>query len=1572
MSAPSNSARSASPNFNDDQFPPELATPITPVAARNRGFSFFQKRTMSSETRSPTLNYQPRLNRQGSYATNNVPQNQQRRAPVLNDVGDATPRASTSSLDMAPLPSMKRVVPGRIEIADSAKQMQKELDENQRRRGASQSGAIRSPASPKSPRRTSMERRREEKTEKLEGPTRPGRDNNHRRKLSWIPHHDPLPRTKSKRTISTSLGMQAERNGKEAVQGAKPVTASFHPDAPSALKVKPPSHSVLLPHLSIPGMKNKGDTTPSTSVDSPVSPPDFKADDVIKSKTIKLQRPGIKVRIVTWNQGSSVPKGNLEVLLGRVGEYIPPQEDWDMSGDEEEKAEEEGKGVDGSDEKHKYRGMGVAGQEKIPRKERIPPLPHDDAHPYHVVVIAGQECPWGDGKRIATGVGMAGELGDLGRSKSRAAQVAKGKEAALKEKERREGARGPKEGEAPAIVLDTRGGLSALEGEFPFSDAGKSSVPSTPAIAIPTTPGAGAGVGAGLGAGAWGIGGKGWSDMCEDWLCRGPLAQATATKGLAQASKGFPISPIVSPAITPDDGMSPLGSRSHTPNPPSYLRNSDSIPSLHIQTQSLMESGKPQSQGPASNNVIAQDHFYNSPPKRTSLVVPRREVSRSTSFLTRSREAMEGTTSSSSLVEEEEGVSEDDVPLHSSPTSRPLSPIKQVIDTNVRLPAHQQRSLAGKPHHRLGLHIPGLSAAHHVTVQSDGTPLSLGAYELVAKERCYMMYMAVYVWRGCIDRVNKTSQGHVKSGLLAGRVGNKGAVGISLKLGSSRLLFVNAHLAAHEGKVAERVANVEKIKKELKVDTFLPEGDPRNKADDLTAAFDYAFWFGDLNFRVDISRQHADWLLMKKQYHDALAFDQLTKLMKEQPKVFNGFHEATITFPPTFKYDVLKTIKQKREEKAKRYKNSAPFPKSAESEGSSGIDASRFSAQSGDSMQNLSQSMSGTSTRSNGKVQRGNIGDACDNDDDDDDDDDDGKDLEDDDDDDDDMGQSRFPNDDHSSFASSTWGGSALAASMRDHHSDQEDTRNSLSSFKEADLALIESTSPIDPIVQNNTAAAERHNLHGRAIKVKKKILDVVYSLGYQSPKSKDDHLPQIVKTARLIKEKRQKEQDAVDQDLSGTVSNLQQEGGGGSLHEKRNVGRAASDELLSANSARHSRVDSHSTTASTSQKMPSLERRASSAADLAKDCVLDAEKEKNGSKGTEIVSSSSIIAMAEEYERQPYDTSAKQRVPSWCDRVLWKSNIVVVEETEEEAKDGEGVLMRSEAGSNAALHSRVGTAISNALGTHHRRDSSRTNRAASPSVTFASPPISPFAEQTNTIESQRTDPLTPPIETPSDPISDHKRRWFTKKERPQHMKRSTTMEPHELIKLQNQNIDTGIKAMSDIDLPSLNRSGSNGHYRGAKERMPTLTSRNSSLEISRRRLQRISTIVQDNEGSPSRQANVKQRIGSPHHSHPLPSFAESNSSTNNTNRGSSWWNDHVGAHLPFLLTPQVAMHAHNGRFSRTQADAELNEEEKELIGPRRGQIECMLYKSLDDREMRLLEGRSDHRPVIWVGNVGI
>lgn len=192
--------------------------------------------------------------------------------------------------------------------------------------------------------------------------------------------------------------------------------------------------------------------------------------------------------------------------------------------------------------------------------------------------------------------------------------------------------------------------------------------------------------------------------------------------------------------------------------------------------------------------------------------------------------------------------------------------------------------------------------------EDDDQPTGRGPYVLVEKERLMGIYIAVFVARSCDHLITGTSKAKVTAGLIGGRLGNKGGVGVSLAIAGSRLLFVSAHLAAHASASEIRKANVHKILTELEVDDFLPPDDERKKETNVSNKFDQTFFLGDLNFRLDISRLHADWLTKSHNYTTALEFDQLRKVMKEENGVFDGFTEAPIAFGPTYKYDLPKRV----------------------------------------------------------------------------------------------------------------------------------------------------------------------------------------------------------------------------------------------------------------------------------------------------------------------------------------------------------------------------------------------------------------------------------------------------------------------------------------------------------------------------------------------------------------------------------------------------------------------------------------------------------------------------------------
>ncbi|XP_033137377.1 type I inositol polyphosphate 5-phosphatase 13 isoform X2 [Brassica rapa] len=155
-------------------------------------------------------------------------------------------------------------------------------------------------------------------------------------------------------------------------------------------------------------------------------------------------------------------------------------------------------------------------------------------------------------------------------------------------------------------------------------------------------------------------------------------------------------------------------------------------------------------------------------------------------------------------------------------------------------------------------------------------------------------------------------------------IGNKGGVGLRIRVYDRIMCFVNCHLAAHLEAVNRRNADFNHIFRlmvfsrghnlsnaaaagvstaayTLKTTTSPSIGTEEAKSD--LAAADMIAFFGDFNYRLFgitydeardfISQRSFDWLRER---------DQLRQEMKSG-KVFQGMREALITFPPTYKFE---------------------------------------------------------------------------------------------------------------------------------------------------------------------------------------------------------------------------------------------------------------------------------------------------------------------------------------------------------------------------------------------------------------------------------------------------------------------------------------------------------------------------------------------------------------------------------------------------------------------------------------------------------------------------------------------
>ncbi|NXA42993.1 SYNJ2 protein, partial [Eudromia elegans] len=131
----------------------------------------------------------------------------------------------------------------------------------------------------------------------------------------------------------------------------------------------------------------------------------------------------------------------------------------------------------------------------------------------------------------------------------------------------------------------------------------------------------------------------------------------------------------------------------------------------------------------------------------------------------------------------------------------------------------------------------------------------------------------------------------VKTG-MGGKAGNKGAVSIRFQFYSTSFCFICSHLTAGQTQVKERNEDYKEITQKLS----FPMG--RN-----VFSHDYVFWCGDFNYRIDLTYEEVFYFLKRQDWKTLLEFDQLQQ-QKSNGKIFKDFHEGTINFGPTYKYDV--------------------------------------------------------------------------------------------------------------------------------------------------------------------------------------------------------------------------------------------------------------------------------------------------------------------------------------------------------------------------------------------------------------------------------------------------------------------------------------------------------------------------------------------------------------------------------------------------------------------------------------------------------------------------------------------
>lgn len=172
-------------------------------------------------------------------------------------------------------------------------------------------------------------------------------------------------------------------------------------------------------------------------------------------------------------------------------------------------------------------------------------------------------------------------------------------------------------------------------------------------------------------------------------------------------------------------------------------------------------------------------------------------------------------------------------------------------------------------------------------------------YVRIVSKQMVGIYISVWVCRRLRRHVNNLKVSQVGVGLM-GYMGNKGSVSVSMSLFQTRLCFVCSHLTSgHKvGDQHKRNSDVYDILQRTRFSSILDADQPQT-----IPSHDRIFWFGDQNYRLNISDAEVRELVAVERWDELMKFDQLSNELRKG-HIFDGWREGHINFPPTYKYEI--------------------------------------------------------------------------------------------------------------------------------------------------------------------------------------------------------------------------------------------------------------------------------------------------------------------------------------------------------------------------------------------------------------------------------------------------------------------------------------------------------------------------------------------------------------------------------------------------------------------------------------------------------------------------------------------
>ncbi|KAB2093010.1 hypothetical protein ES319_A02G067900v1 [Gossypium barbadense] len=173
------------------------------------------------------------------------------------------------------------------------------------------------------------------------------------------------------------------------------------------------------------------------------------------------------------------------------------------------------------------------------------------------------------------------------------------------------------------------------------------------------------------------------------------------------------------------------------------------------------------------------------------------------------------------------------------------------------------------------------------------------SYVRIVSKQMVGIFLTIWVRRSLRKHIQNLKVSTVGVGVM-GYIGNKGSISVSMSIYQTLFCFICTHLTSGEkdGDELKRNSDVHEILRRTHFHSRSAIGLPKSIHD-----HEKIIWFGDLNYRLNLSYDKARDFISKREWSKLIERDQLVRELRKG-RAFDGWSEGALNFAPTYKYEL--------------------------------------------------------------------------------------------------------------------------------------------------------------------------------------------------------------------------------------------------------------------------------------------------------------------------------------------------------------------------------------------------------------------------------------------------------------------------------------------------------------------------------------------------------------------------------------------------------------------------------------------------------------------------------------------